>query len=170
MRNSHPLDFISELLQKMYSIINNIAEKHGTWRLQDVQNETNYLVPHGVKLFMDRSEQASKCTVTRIGNGGVVTAPYCSGSVLKFRSKKTVDMDNQLYLYVWHVECRPISLRMSNCSCSQPRKSSVCICRHQLPSIVLHTSHGSIEYCEHFEALTCAYKRRTGTIGRISKR
>jgi hypothetical protein len=35
---------------------------------------SNYLVPHGVKLFLDRSEQASKCTVTRIGNGGVVTA------------------------------------------------------------------------------------------------
>ncbi len=72
MRNSHPLDFISELQLKTYSIINNTAEKHGTWLLQDVQNETNYLVPHGVKLFLDRSEQASKCTVTRMGNGGIV--------------------------------------------------------------------------------------------------
>jgi hypothetical protein len=108
MRNSHPLDFISELQQKTYSIINNMAEKHGTWRLQALQNDTNSLVPHGVKLFLDRSEQASKCTVTRIGNGGIVTAPYFSGSELKFRSKKTVDMENSTCTCgMWNVDLFP---------------------------------------------------------------
>ncbi len=28
MRNAHPLDFVSELLQETYSVINEIAEKH----------------------------------------------------------------------------------------------------------------------------------------------
>ncbi len=34
-RNSHPLDLVSELLQKTHSIINEIAEKNAIWRLQD---------------------------------------------------------------------------------------------------------------------------------------
>jgi phage pi2 protein 07 len=108
MRNSHPLDFASELLQKTYSIIHNIAEKHETWRLQDIHNETDNLVPHGVKLFLERSEQASQSTVTRIGNGGVVTTPYHSGSEIKFRSKKTVDMDNNTCTCgMWNVDLFP---------------------------------------------------------------
>jgi hypothetical protein len=108
MRNSHPLDFASELQQKTYSIIHNIAEKHETWRLQDIHNETTYLVPHGVKLFLERSEQASQSTVTRIGNGGVVTTPYHSGSELKFRSKKTVDLDNSTCTCgMWNVDLFP---------------------------------------------------------------
>ena len=108
MRNSHPLDFASELLQKTYSIIHNIAEKHETWRLQDIHNETDYLVPHGVKLFLERSEQASQSTVTRIGNGGVVTTPYHSGSEIKFRSKKTVDLDNNTCTCgMWNVDLFP---------------------------------------------------------------
>ena len=108
MRNSHPLDFASELLQKTFSIIHNIAEKHETWRLQDIHNETTYLVPHGVKLFLERSELASQSTVTLIGNGGVVTTPYHSGSEIKFRSKKTVDMDNSTCTCgMWNVDLFP---------------------------------------------------------------
>jgi hypothetical protein len=76
--------------------------------MQDIQNETTYLVPHGVKLFLERSEQASQSTVTRIGNGGVVTTLYHSGSQLKFWSKKTVDMDcSTCTCGMWNVDLFP---------------------------------------------------------------
>jgi hypothetical protein len=109
MRNCHPLDFVSELLQKTYSIINEIAEKHAIWRLQKegTVNE-GLLVPHGVKLFVERNGQASTCSVTRMGTGGVVIASYARGSTLEYRSKKVVDMDNSTCTCgMWNVDKFP---------------------------------------------------------------
>ena len=31
MRNLHPIDFIAELLEKTYTIINKMTENHVTW-------------------------------------------------------------------------------------------------------------------------------------------
>ena len=111
MRNSHPLDFVSELLQKTYSVINVIAEKHAIWRLQSENDGTmseGLLVPHGVKLFVERNGQASTCTVTRMGTGGVVIASYERGGSLEYRSKKVVDMDKSTCTCgMWNVDKFP---------------------------------------------------------------
>jgi hypothetical protein len=109
MRNLHPTDFIAELLQKTYVIINKMTDKYVIWRRQDkVNNETKNLVPHGVKLYLERNERASTCTVTRIGNGGVVTMPNSSGSMSQFRSKRVVDLDNRTCTCgLWNVDQFP---------------------------------------------------------------
>jgi hypothetical protein len=33
MRNLHPIDFVAELLEKTYTIINKMTENHVTWRI-----------------------------------------------------------------------------------------------------------------------------------------
>ena len=86
-----------------------MTDKHVIWRQQDkVNNETKNLVPHGVKLYLERNERASTCTVTRIGNGGVVTMPNSSGSMSQFRSKRVVDLDNRTCTCgLWNVDQFP---------------------------------------------------------------
>jgi hypothetical protein len=80
-RKCHPLDFFSQLLQKTISIITKEASEHVIWKAQDHLNPTQHLVPHGLKLFRERSRADSKLKVTLVGDGGTVKSFDSSSGV-----------------------------------------------------------------------------------------
>jgi hypothetical protein len=76
-------------------------------------------------IFLLSSSPVFLCTVTRIGNGDIVTAPYFSGSELKFRSKKTVDMENSTCTCgMWNVDLFPCACAIA-VAVSQGKVASV---------------------------------------------
>ena len=89
-RKCHPLDFISSVVRKTYVIITDMSNRHTIWRQQDHLNATNNLVPHGVKLFLQRSSDAAKCKVTNMGNGGLVVYFVPGSGVTQL--ERTVDI------------------------------------------------------------------------------
>jgi hypothetical protein len=72
LRKCHPLDFISQLMQKVNTIISKEAAQHVIWQAQDHLNPARQMVPHGLRNFRVRSRTASKLKVTLVGNGGTV--------------------------------------------------------------------------------------------------
>ncbi len=71
-RKCHPKDFISQLMQKLNTIMTKEAAQHVIWQAQDHLNPIRQMVPHGLTLFRVRSRTASKLKVTLVGNGGTV--------------------------------------------------------------------------------------------------
>ena len=71
-RKCHPIDFMSQLMQKVNTLITKEAAKHVVWQAQDHLNPIRQMVPHGLTFFRVRSRTASKMKVTLVGNGGTV--------------------------------------------------------------------------------------------------
>ena len=92
-RKLHPLDFVSSVVRKTYVLITEMSTRYTTWRQQDHLNATRNLVPHGLKLFLNRSSDAAKCKFTDMGNGGLVVY-FVPGSGVPF-SERRVDLANK---------------------------------------------------------------------------
>mmetsp|Transcript_35155 Transcript_35155/g.106031 ORF Transcript_35155/g.106031 Transcript_35155/m.106031 type:complete len:356 (-) Transcript_35155:212-1279(-) len=74
-RAMHPLEFFAAVQIKAYETLNAAASDHETWRAQQATNPpVQNVVPHGVKLYVERLNASMHCTVrTVIGQQGFVT-------------------------------------------------------------------------------------------------
>jgi hypothetical protein len=72
LRNMNVLRYFSSLAFKTFDVIELAARDHQTWQAQVQAYAVTDLVPHGLKLYTDRTKAASKCVVKKIATTGVV--------------------------------------------------------------------------------------------------
>ena len=114
-RKCHPLDFISSVVRKTYIIITEMSSRHTIWRQQGHLNATRNLVPHGLKLFLQRSSNAAS-KVQSYENGqwwpsGIFCSRIWCTPVRADSSYGEQDM------FLWDMASISISVPLCNCCC-----------------------------------------------------
>jgi hypothetical protein len=67
LRKCDPLTFLSGLVQNVFKKLTSIAADYATYRRQSPHQVVGNLVPHGIKLYLQRVDAARHCQVTMTG-------------------------------------------------------------------------------------------------------